>query len=598
MQRQWIQRFVDRKYKKEYLDEKTIRREGYEFKKYITGILNIQNTEKWSDKTEDTRTIKNAIAKWNAEHKNEKDKIKKGEYKAFDTTRLVAQRRKIQKLPGVDLKETLQFHTEQQFANKFFELKGCTWVGDFKTLPGDTIINAKEAEDFVKKGKTSYYTEASETFLIHNDGREFNPRQDVNRNGKLRQDRQNPLVLQTEHYKPGLIEEIDKSAPFTEKVDVEKSMKRVNAKEDRINTIERGAMTKIKDLVKNKNLGAAGQNELRALERLFEDFAKEADKQIYEKEKLITCDPDKVLERKNAFHVTAANYYKQKKNMNELFERLEKAQSDFIKKYAGEPAYQNWKTDLDNKRKESRKKEDSGTADGLTANQKMKMRIENENCNRLANYFTTDEQNIIKRNAANEGIVVLEEQIDRVAHVFILPVHRDFTGAFLTEKDRYNDSFNKRYKTAVLNNDKETQKALSREFTENVLKKLTDPFTADQLEKMNTVEEFEKKYTATKINEAHIKLCAIDNVYKNNTLLPALKTGLEELNRTNKKQYDLIDKKCNAAENAVLKYMIQSFGYNDEKYNDTDKRIQERCKTVVQTLLQQKKREEEEENRR
>ena len=599
MQRQWVQRFINRKLDKDFLNEKGILRKGYELKTYRVATYSIQNTEQWTDTTLKKKDLDKAISQWNASHKNAKDKIQVNELKSIDVKKLKEQRKKLQKLPGVSGKEDVNLLFESEYIGKIFDMKGCDTSNlNFQMNSPEEILDMKAFEGFVKNGTTAYATDETMRYFIHRNGQEFNTRQDVNRkNRKLVNNKQNPLILRQDYYKPKIEEELKKKAPLTEKIDVEKEMQRVGARENRINTVERGAMGRLKELVKNKKLGSAGQNELRELEALFEEYAKEAGKQIYEREALLSCDKDMMEKDKLAINGIAKIYHKQRKNMNDLFDRLEKAQSDFIKKYAGEASYLSWKARLDNERKESRKNEDKGALDGLSAIQRIMFLSEDEWAGRAANEFTEEEEEIIRGHVEGAGRQFQRDEVDRVANTFILPVHRDFTGAFLTEQDRYNDSFNKRFKAAVLNNDTETQKALSREFTENVLKKMDDPMTPEEIEKIDTLEKLEKKYTAKLIGENNIQLRIIDNVMKNNQLLPDMKAGLEELRTRNKKQYDALEKKCDARSGATIGYVLMGFGYNPEKHNYVDENGREQFKAISQGFIEDLKSELEKENK-
>ena len=74
----------------------------------------------------------------------------------------------------------------------------------------------------------------------------------------------------------------------------------------------------------------------------------------------------------------------------------------------------------------------------------------------------------------------------------------------------------------------------------------------------------------------------------NNSILPEMKTGLNELKSGNKKQYDAIEKKADADANAIMTYRIMSFGYDPQKHIEMDEKAQADFKVVVQTLIQAK----------
>ena len=588
IQRQWFERAAALKIDKDFLDEKGMKRKGYELKGFRTFTLSFENLASLG-RTHTPAAMKEDLKNWNQAHKDKKDQISEKDIIKIDIKTFAEQGKKIAKLPVFQKRADFLLNAEMNFTPHVYYLKGSDYgSANYVVKDPDEFINLTNHKDFVKGNKNVYMKGNTPFLLIHKDGTAFDQKKDVReKDKKVIQNKQNPLVLRHEIKKEGLIKELDDNKGFFEKkLNVEKALKRVNAREDRINTIERGAMEKIKALVKNKKLGAEGQNELRELEALFEEFAKEAQKQIMAKETLMECDPDSVdKEGTNAFYKEAVKYYGQKKNMNVLFEKLEAAQSSFIKKYAGNSAYTNWKKELDSKRKESRKSEDAGAGEGLSALQKIKMRTENEQELRNADYFTDEETKRIKEIVEGEGRRFSREEMNRVANVFILPVHRDFIGAYLTEQDRKNADFNKRYKEAVLSNNKEKMKELSREFTEKTLKTLTKLPSPEELQAIDSPEKLEKKLTSGKIIEKHTKLCMLSNVMKDNSILPEMKAGLNELKAKDKKQYDEIEKKLMATDGYILTMYLQTFGYDCERHKNMMEKGVEGVKMVIPAFI-------------
>ena len=588
IQRQWFERAAALKIDKDFLDEKGMKRKGYELKGFRTFTLSFENLASLG-RTHTPAAMKEDLKNWNQAHKDKKDQISEKDIIKIDIKKFAEQGKNIAKLPVFQKRADFLLNAEMNFTPHVYNLKGSDYGGaNYVVKNPDEFINLTNHKDFVKGNKNVYMKGNTPFLLIHKDGTAFDQKKDVReKDKKVIQNKQNPLVLRHEIKKEGLIKELDDNKGlFEKKLNVEKALKRVNAREDRINTIERGAMEKIKALVKNKKLGAEGQNELKALEALFEEFAKEAGKQIMAKETLMECDPDSVdKEGTNAFYKEAVKYYGQKKNMNVLFEKLEAAQSSFIKKYAGNSAYTNWKKELDSKRKESRKSEDAGAGEGLSALQKIKMRTENEQELRKADYFTDEETKRIREIVEGEGRRFPREEMNRVANVFILPVHRDFTGAYLTEQDRKNADFNKRYKEAVLSNNKEKMKELSREFTEKTLKTLTKLPSPEELQAIDSPEKLEKKLTSGKIIEKHTKLCMLSNVMNINSILPEMKAGLNELKAKDKKQYKEIEKKLMATDGLILTMYLQTFGYDCERHKNMMEKGGEGVKMVIPAFL-------------
>jgi hypothetical protein len=218
--------------------------------------------------------------------------------------------------------------------------------------------------------------------------------------------------------------------------------------------------------------------------------------------------------------------------------------------------------------------------------QKLKIRFEDEQRSRQSECFTDEETKKIEQNLKADGISFKPEEMDRVVNVFFLPVHRDFTGAFMSEQDRKNADHNRRYKEAVLNNDKEKIKEISREFTEKILKKLPEPLSPDELLTIKTPEDLEKKFPPERVYELQLKLCMLSNVMKVNHIMPELQTGLNELKSRDKKKYDEVRMKLAALDGAIVDNMLQAFGYVSKQHQDNPEKGREGNKAVIPGLIE------------
>ncbi len=578
IQRRWYQRLSDTKVDKEMVSEGGIKQNLVGFKNFSRKVASIENYAKdWQEppQTEEgKKNLKREINEWNKRQINKKDMITMAEVKNVDKKKLIGQWRKMEKLPVIKARNDVQFFMEFSIVSPYLSENGI-FLGDrVKSDPPDSMGMRVDTRKFVKEGKTAYFDPGEGELyatIIHRDLTPVTAEQDTNgRDLKLRQNRQNPIMFKSEANRTEAFNKIDAQERFlTSKVDLNKAVKRIETREDRMNKVEKGSMDKLKKLCEKK-LSAQGKNELKALETLFDEYMKEADKQIYARENTDECNIEAEIKQdngdlKSAYYDEAVKYQNSKKSINSLFDKLEKAQETFLKKYAGEAAYSGWKKELEKGRNDSRKKEKKQADDGKTDTQRMRRAFDDYNAMKAAEEFSKAEQATIKRNIESSGRDFVSGEVDRVLNTFILPVNRDFAGVPLSERDRYNAGFNKRFKEAVLKDDRETLKALSREFTNNVLSeiKLIPP---EQLENM-TDKDIADKYCTQFLWQSRIKLCMPSDVQNKgkNKMFPELQTGLDELKLRDKKKYDAIEKALNAFGDSALQLKIAAKGYNVEK---------------------------------
>ncbi len=277
------------------------------------------------------------------------------------------------------------------------------------------------------------------------------------------------------------------------------------------------------------------------------------------------------------------------KKINGMFDELEKAREKFIKDNAGEEAYKNWKKELEEKRSEARAELKAAEKENTTALDRMKKAVVSYRAVREAESFTEDEMKLVKKNNNPHGSWD-DRQEDRVLKTFILPVYRDFSGAYMTEQDRYNADFNKRFKSAMTKGDEEEIKNLSREFTEQVLSKAAhyDPEGTEEL----TPEEAEEKFVNSGlINYTHIKLRMTGNVNHptQNTNYPLLKTGLDELEKNDPGQYTKIRGELDKLDNALFEHYMNANGYDTYNMIPIPERGVEGYKMIFQNSFREYK---------
>ena len=130
-------------------------------------------------------------------------------------------------------------------------------------------------------------------------------------------------------------------------------MKRIEARVSKTAKAEEDAMVKLRSLTEGKGDPAERTN----LENLYKDYLNEMNVQAIAAETLFQADIDYDLqegEERSGYYKEALKYYQQKDRINKLFDDLEKAREDFIKKNVSEEAYKTWKKELDDQRKQAR----------------------------------------------------------------------------------------------------------------------------------------------------------------------------------------------------------------------------------------------------
>lgn len=563
IQRKWYMRTMSTPVDNAFFSEKVFKK-YYEFLDYSTKVVSTQNYgNDWRPMT--PREIDNAIKNWNTKHPD--NKISEKDVKKINRNELLNQKNNIEKLPLI--KEMTKLHMTLDFkgyVNMLKMFKGMEFEGfELKPKPDHVFEDNKNAIKLVKEGKQGVFQfrDADNPFY-HQDGTEFEnvEAQEVDGGYLVRQNQENPLMLSHEYLQTKAQQTYQEVKPMLNKS--ENIIKRMEIRQERLNK-EKEFMSKIKTLVPEKMKDAA-MADYEKLQQLFDEFLGEAQVQILEKETLDEIDVRAEDEnKKSLYYIQSNNYEIQKIKMNRLFEKLDEAQSSFIKKYAGEAAYKKWRQGLDKEREESAIREQSNIDEGsTTADRVIRAYIQEEN-SFLSEGFSEEEVAQIEKNCKDRNIKFLREQVSRVLHPFILNVRRDFTGAPLTEEDRYCADFNKRFKEAVLKHDSNALKELSREFVKITLPKI-NPLSPKDIDELG-IEKLEKDY----YNDGHLysrvtlNLTSCINHKINNTMFPELKVGLDELREKDKKTYDEIMKNCDVDDGPLFVYALICSGYDKEK---------------------------------
>ena len=513
-----------------WMTDKGLKRNVYEFKSFTRKIGCLENN----------------ITDWKTEYQG----------------KMREQRAELEKLPAFKIRDEIVNDLEWVYSNKIWDLQGIVFGSELHLLGKDSFKTMASYMDFYRDPKKKVlYQDDTDVPFIHRDGTEFSPEEDVDEKGYLKQNKDNPLILTGEYYREKLIPKVEEMH----------RMDQVESKVMKVAASEEGAIEKLKKLVKEKG----DPKEIERVEKLSEEYIKEVRNQAYERDALEKTDPDAEIDEKkkdggkqvnfkNAYYHGAVQYFKKQQRVDELFDELEKTREELIKKTAGEEAFKKWKKELDDEREERRKAEKKDGKKGSDPLERVKkayiMRVARDE----VSFFSEEEIRQIEKNKETKG-PIKREQINRVLCVFILPVNRDPSGAYLTEQDRKNADFNKRFKHAMMYGDGEEIKNISREFTSDFLPtiKTLKPEDADNMD----IEKAEEKYIDSNVFEySRIRLSMLSCVNgTTNTNFPLLRTGLDELKEKDPERYKELEAKLASQQDTMMSYFMLSKGFDTEK---------------------------------
>ncbi len=558
-------RVVDKPINPEWFSEKGIKRNAYEVRSFTRKMTCLENLAS-NFRAFNRGTLTQKITRWNEAHPQDlisEDLIKDS---GINVAELEKEGKALQKMPSIQSRYEMQIDLDFNYLSGLLRSKGSSW-GTLLELkgPGETRARYKLKKFLTTPGQSSRHDPLNDLVpIIHQDGTDFNMEEDINNRGMLVYNAENPLVYKHEKIQTDVIAKARrlKNIGYLNGSDKHGDViKRVDARVSKTTKAEEEAMVKLRGLTEGKGDPA----ERAALEKLYKDYLAEMTVQASVAETLFQADIDcdlKEGEERSGYYKEALKYYKQKNKINKLFDNLEKAREDFIKKNVSEEAYKTWKKELEDLRKQARDDIKQIENEDTTALDRIKKAFVDQAAIGRSESFTDEEYELIKNN--NPGLVWSGQEKERILEPFILNVNRDFSGAYLTEQDRYNADFNKRFKEAMKNGDAEAIKNLSREFTEKILP-LVDYVDPEGLENTDA-EGIERKYiNSGNINYRRIKLCMLSNVnHASNTNFPLLKVGLDELKEKDPLKYAQITGKLSVSDDPVIDSLMLENGYNTE----------------------------------
>ena len=550
----------------EWFTEKGFKRNAYEARAFTRRILFLENYYSCF-RAFNRGTLAQIVARWNQAHPNDplsQDLIKDS---GINLPQLAKEAQALQEIPAIQARCEMEVELDFNLLPGLLGSKGISW-GTLLNIKHPMEMKAcyKLKQFITSRGRQSYQYDPLNDLvpLVHQDGTDLNMQADVDNRNMLVYNAQNPLIFKNEKTQPGIIEKARKLKNTGYLNGSEKHgdvMKRVEARVSKTAKAEEDAMVKLRSLTEGKGDPAERTN----LENLYKDYLNEMNVQAIAAETLFQADIDCDLqegEERSGYYKEALKYYQQKDRINKLFDDLEKAREDFIKKNVSEEAYKTWKKELDDQRKLARDEIKQIENENTTALDRIKKAFVDQAAIGRTESFTDEEYELVKSHYP--GLVWSGQEKERILAPFILHVNRDFSGAYLTEQDRYNADFNKRFKEAMKSGDAEAIKNLSREFTEKTLP-LVNYVDPEGLENTDA-EGIEQKYiNSGNIYYRKIKLCMISNVnHASNTKFPLLKVGLDELKEKDPLKYAQITGKLTVLDNPVFDSLMLENGYNTE----------------------------------
>lgn len=551
----------------EWTTEKGLKRHAYEYKAYSNSILNLQNfATDW--KVPARQDWDKEIDRWNAAHPNDTIQKEKMENYRINKNELRMYGKSLEMLPAIKERALLSVDMDTTFMIAVLNEKGLKWGSSLDFFGPADMRTFYSIKKFVtdQNVQASYNNNLPWIVeLVHEDGTDLDQEEDLDDKGRLIHHEQNRLVFRHERMRPQIRERINKlkSIGYLKgHENIDDSLDRVNFRIKSVTDVETRAMDRLRDLARDKGDPA----ELNNIETIYNNYLKELNVQAYAREALFQADIDSIYNNRSGYIPEVEKYFRQMKRINDLFDSLEKAREDLIVKTAGEAALSSWKDQLLQERVKAREAIEREETKGLSLKERVKRRCALELGGVEAERFTDEEYRQIENNYQNPNASWNNtEQRTRVADVFLMRVNRDFSGAYLTEKDRERADFNKRYKKAMTEGRLEEVKSLSREFTEKELLTHDQQIDPDELERLD-LEGFERTYINSGLIQYRlIYLSMISNVnHASNTNFPELKTGLEELRARDPQRYASLEKKLSYPIHPVFTNIMNANGFDME----------------------------------
>nr|MCR5748186.1 hypothetical protein [Lachnospiraceae bacterium] len=568
-----IKRVAKTEMDEDYTNENMLGKKAYKYKVDSSKVLSIQNLgTDWKN----ADGVEKDIDKWNKEHLNKADKIDKDKYFKNYNSKAVNDMSQIINMPKIVA--ISDFHNEAfKIYNSLTQLRGYSKANSgIKLLEYDHNTDMQNVKKFMKnnKNRIPLDMDSGENYgsvIMHENGESLevvNDIVDVDRKtgvGKLKVTRGNRWVYTHQKTAETTLKMMEENKKYTGSKGVDTMIERVKTREDRLNKVERGSMAALEKYCKTKlaKSGDAGKAELAELKKLFEEYMTEAKKQINQREMIDEMDPDAVEKEsggkaESKYVKVMEQYSKQREKMNDLYDRLDEAQTKFLNKYATPANAEKWKKDLNAERKRSQEQEQELCDNELTPAQKVIRDICDMDANISSNMFTEKETEKVVKNYVNKlpgQPNVSDDQKNRVLNALIKPVYRDFTGAFLTETDRKNHEFNKKYKKIMMEGNAEKIKQISTEFVNDQLKGLKS-MSLKEIDNL-TIENL-PKYIRYLANVKKLKLTMFSNVYnKYNDNYPDLKYGFEKMKTEDPGQLKKIEKELDKIDTVYLLEFIK-----------------------------------------
>jgi hypothetical protein len=585
IQRKFYTRVNSIRVKPEWYTEKGFKKDIYNAKVFNYAVTSIQNLTTDFHRYDKESVVATEIKKWNAAHPKDLIPIKMSKEikEACDIYGELVRRRDLyEKVPSFAALYDVGIEHAGTYVSGLRGANGITERDSLEFLPSGIMKWLLDLKRFIRDPKEKCKNDRDTGLhIIHKSGEEFDEAKDVDEEGYLINNPADPLVYQYEKQadafvakvknleKTGYLQTSEKHAMALERLD-----KRITL----FTKVEADAMKKLDAIVGDKG----DKTERAAIDKLYKDYIAELEVQAAAAETVFQADMDAMEGDHSVYFSELQKYYEGRAKINRLFDELENAREQYLEKNSDSKEFENWKKELSDSRIKAREQLAQIENAYTTAEERVKQAFFAHKAGIRLEGFTNKEFEEVKKNNDPHGSWD-DAQRNRILDTFIVPANRDFSGAYLTDQDRYHADFNKRFKIAMMSGKEDEIKALSREFTKKTLPlvKYYEPESIDKI----TPEDVEEKLVKTgQINYTRVKLQMLNNVHSANTNYPLLKTGLDELEKEDPEAYKKLYETLSMTDPAMIGQYMNSLGFDFEHMVAVNEKAKNAFKMAFQVL--------------
>jgi hypothetical protein len=583
--RQFYARAANMKIAPNWFSDKEFKKHIYEAKSFSNIMLCLQNlTADFEEPRQKMNDVSDAINEWNAAHSD--DQIPEEMAQKIETARgikkeLVKRRALYEMTPAIKSRDDCQQNVFINYVERLEEATGISSKNSLKFQFYYVMEEINAVSEFLKNPEKKCGLEYIYDSLKHKNGDEYDPASDIDEEGYLKYNAQNPLIYAYEQNRADVVKQLrdlEKTGYLNGKDKHGDSLERVDKRITLFTKVEADAMKKFDAITGDKGDKA----EREAIDKLYKDYIAELEIQAAAAETVFQADMESMDGNHSVYYSEIKKYYEGKAKINRLFDELENAREQFLEKNADENEVKTWKQELKDSRIKAREELSRIENASTTAEERLKQAFFAFQVRKELTYFTNEEFEEVKKHNNPHGSWD-SGQRQRIIDTFLVPVERDFSGAYLTDQDRYHEDFNKRFKFAMMSGKEDEIKALSKEFTQKTLP-LVKYYEIESVDDITPEDVLEKVVKTGQLNYFRIKLQMLSNVQGDNKNFPLLKTGLDDLKEKDPDAYKKLDETISMPDFSMLTPYIHSLGLDYENANILSERGKEGNKQMVQIL--------------